>query len=245
MGDRAIEAAQAMREAAAKVAKSYAQPSRFKISETWRNELTVAEVYETAAIDIALWVETEIGALQLPDEPPDPRDAIPGTDVSASAIADAEIAEKDATIERLSADRERLAGELFVSKQSEENHRRRWQLAERVASSDPKAATIARLSAELSAANAVVDSCAGAEIRIEECEAKLDMAREALEPFATVGRIIDSLFGPALFADDDGAFNGACVWTEDGQSRRLTWGEFRRARAALAKLSATNDISRG
>ena len=48
--------AEAMREAAVKAAQSYAKPNRFQPSETWRNEMTVAEVYETAAIDVAFFV---------------------------------------------------------------------------------------------------------------------------------------------------------------------------------------------
>ena len=77
---------------------------------------------------------------------------------------------------------------------------------------DPRDDTIARMSAELAA------------------------AREALKPFATVGRIIEGPLGPALFTDD-APFRDGCAWTENGQKKTLTWGSFRRARAILAKLA--------
>jgi hypothetical protein len=66
--------------------------------------------------------------------------------------------------------------------------------------------------------------------RIEALQADLAKAREALEPFATVGKVIDGPFGPALFADDDQAFQSGCAWKEDGETKTLTWGQFRRAR---------------
>lgn len=53
--------------------------------------------------------------------------------------------------------------------------------------------------------------------------------RDALEPFADAGRIIDGPFGPALFVDDDDAFKTGCSWTENGERKTLTWGDFRRA----------------
>lgn len=54
----------------------------------------------------------------------------------------------------------------------------------------------------------------------------------ALKPFATVGKIIDGPFGPALFAEDNMAFSSGCAWSENGESKTLTWGNFRRAAAA-------------
>ena len=65
--------------------------------------------------------------------------------------------------------------------------------------------------------------------RIEALEAELAKAREALEPFAKVGKLLDGPFGPALFNNDDDAFQSGCAWTEDGEKKTLTWGQFRRA----------------
>lgn len=87
-------------------------------------------------------------------------------------------------------------------------------------------------------ANAVMAWNLGAKQRWTDAIATdLEAARETLEPFATVGRIIDGPFSPALFADNDSAFSGGCAWSEDGQAKTLTWGNFRRACAVLAKLS--------
>jgi len=68
---------------------------------------------------------------------------------------------------------------------------------------------------------------------------QVEKAREALEPFAKVGKLIDGPFGPALFADDDGAFQSGCGWTEDGEKKTLTWGDFRRARDARRAAGRT------
>lgn len=74
-----------------------------------------------------------------------------------------------------------------------------------------------------------VDLIAEAAARLRAVEKERDEAREALEPFAHVGRIIDGNFGPALFANDDDAFKSGCAWTENGERKTLTWGHFRRA----------------
>ncbi|MBY2986435.1 hypothetical protein [Rhizobium leguminosarum] len=65
--------------------------------------------------------------------------------------------------------------------------------------------------------------------RIAELEA-------ALEPFAKAGQVIDGPFGPALFAEDDMAFQSGCAWSENGERKTITWGDFRRARAAIRAL---------
>ena len=57
--------------------------------------------------------------------------------------------------------------------------------------------------------------------------------RGALKPFAVVGKLIDGPFGPALFVENDRAFSGGCAWTENGEKKTLTWGDFRAARQAL------------
>lgn len=69
--------------------------------------------------------------------------------------------------------------------------------------------------------------------RIDALERENAELRAALEPFATAGRIIDGPFGPALFAEDDMAFQSGCAWSENGERRTITWGDFRRARASL------------
>ena len=62
--------AEKMREACARVAESYEEPNRFKVSDTWRDDMTPSSVYETGSIDAAGWIAEEIRALPLP---PDPR----------------------------------------------------------------------------------------------------------------------------------------------------------------------------
>ena len=59
---------------------------------------------------------------------------------------------------------------------------------------------------------------------------------EALRPFADIGFAIDvdgRGFGAALFRDDATAFEA--TWKSGDEDRRLTWGDFRRARAALGE----------
>ena len=75
--------------------------------------------------------------------------------------------------------------------------------------------------------------CREAANTIEAQAAEISRLRDALKPFATVGKIIDGPFGPALFAEDDQAFKSGCAWTENGETKTLTWGQFRRARTAL------------
>lgn len=59
-------------------------------------------------------------------------------------------------------------------------------------------------------------------------------AGECLKPFATVGVIVDGPFGPALFKEDEDAFTSGCAWTENGETKTLKWGQFRKA-ADLAR----------
>jgi hypothetical protein len=66
-----------------------------------------------------------------------------------------------------------------------------------------------------------------------EAKGEIKRLREALKPFAKAGQVIDSPFGPALFREDDMAFQSGCAWSENGERRTITWGDFRRARAAL------------
>lgn len=61
----------------------------------------------------------------------------------------------------------------------------------------------------------------------------IERLMKALEPFAKAGRVVDGPFGPALFCEDDMAFQSGCAWSENGERRTITWGDFRRARAAL------------
>lgn len=57
----AIEAMRAKCEA---IADAYAKPGRFKPSETWKENMTVAEVYATAVCDVSIWLKDEIAALK-------------------------------------------------------------------------------------------------------------------------------------------------------------------------------------
>jgi hypothetical protein len=68
----------------------------------------------------------------------------------------------------------------------------------------------------------------------EANQALIASLSEALEPFATVGKIIDGPFGPAIFINDDDAFQSGCAWTVNGERKTLTWGNFRQALAALS-----------
>jgi hypothetical protein len=66
---------------------------------------------------------------------------------------------------------------------------------------------------------------------------------EALEPFAKLGRMLDGPFAPALFKDADAVgFGGA--WSENGEPRTVTFGDLRRAAAALAKARASQETTR-
>jgi hypothetical protein len=65
-------------------------------------------------------------------------------------------------------------------------------------------------------------------------EATCEKLAKALEKFAKAGQVIDGPFGPALFAEDDMAFQSGCAWSENGVRTTITWGDFRRARSVLA-----------
>lgn len=72
---------------------------------------------------------------------------------------------------------------------------------------------------------------------IATLRAKLAEAEKALVPFASAGAVIDGPFGPALFPDDATAFSSSgCHWTENDEHKRITWGDFRAARSALAAI---------
>lgn len=64
----------------------------------------------------------------------------------------------------------------------------------------------------------------------------LQEAREALDVFSKVGRLIDGPFGPGR-VPDDGVFQSGCAWREGDQKRTLTWGDFRRAAEVYRALS--------
>lgn len=64
----------------------------------------------------------------------------------------------------------------------------------------------------------------------------LQEAREALDAFSKVGRLIDGPFGPGR-VPDDGVFQSGCAWREGDQKRTLTWGDFRRAAEVHRALS--------
>lgn len=75
-----------------------------------------------------------------------------------------------------------------------------------------------------------------ARAQINAMRAQLAQAKEALEPFAAVGNAVGDTFGPALFPDDDQAFPNGCVWTENGETKILTWANFRAAHDVLAAI---------
>lgn len=56
--------------------------------------------------------------------------------------------------------------------------------------------------------------------------------REALEPFAKMGELADFAFAPALFHDRDEIKH--LPWRDNGHIVTITYGDLRRARAALA-----------
>ena len=70
-------------------------------------------------------------------------------------------------------------------------------------------------------------------VRAERAEAEAERLREALKPFAGAADAIEGMFGAVLFRGEEPAFQHGCKWSIDGQQFHLTWGQFRRARAAL------------
>lgn len=71
--------------------------------------------------------------------------------------------------------------------------------------------------------------------RAEASEARAKELEKVLEPFSEAGRLIMDGFGPTLFPDEAIAFG--CTWTVNGEERKLTWGDFRRA--ALRNVKET------
>lgn len=57
----------------------------------------------------------------------------------------------------------------------------------------------------------------------------LEAAREALRPFAAMGKLLESPFAPALFRDEDPIGMGG-AWRENGETRTITYGDLRRTR---------------
>lgn len=80
-----------------------------------------------------------------------------------------------------------------------------------------------------------------ASITAVEAAAYIERLEAAIEPFAKVGDIIDGPFGPALFRGEDDAFQSGCAWTENGERKTLTWGDFRRAREVRTIKDAIHD----
>lgn len=64
-------------------------------------------------------------------------------------------------------------------------------------------------------------------------------AAEVVRPFVQMGRLIDGPFGPrgGGGTPDDGAFRSGGAWSENGEKRTVTWGDFRRAAAYLAEIT--------
>lgn len=61
--DRLQREVEEMRARCEAIAREHGVPNRYKPSETWRDDMTVAEVYETGAIDVAGWIADAIAAL--------------------------------------------------------------------------------------------------------------------------------------------------------------------------------------
>ncbi len=54
-----------MKERCVAIIESYAQPDRFKPSDQWKEDMTVADVYETGVIDAMGWAAQEVRQLDL------------------------------------------------------------------------------------------------------------------------------------------------------------------------------------
>jgi hypothetical protein len=74
MRDEAHHLPPGLRRAAA-IARTFAQPNRFSVDSSWRDDMTPAQVYETAAIDVSAWIEQAILAA-IPSGPAYEREAI-------------------------------------------------------------------------------------------------------------------------------------------------------------------------
>ncbi len=105
---------------------------------------------------------------------------------------------------------------------------------EATARAEAAEAEVRRLQAEIDRKSSMPGDHRYWEGRYRDEAAHNDKLREALKPFGKVGAVIDGPFGPALFAENDMAFQSGCAWSENGERKTLTWGDFRRARTALA-----------
>jgi hypothetical protein len=56
------------RERCARIAGEYGTPNRFSVPDVWRDEQSPSEVYDIAAQDVSLWIETAIRDLGGNDE---------------------------------------------------------------------------------------------------------------------------------------------------------------------------------
>jgi hypothetical protein len=56
------EATLAERERFESIVDAYAKPGRFKVSDSWRDDMAVSQVYETAVIDVSGWLKEQIAA---------------------------------------------------------------------------------------------------------------------------------------------------------------------------------------
>jgi hypothetical protein len=57
-------AAEEMRAKCEAIVDTYAKPGRFKVCDTWRDDMSPAEVYETGVIDVSGWIKEHIAALK-------------------------------------------------------------------------------------------------------------------------------------------------------------------------------------
>lgn len=71
----------------------------------------------------------------------------------------------------------------------------------------------------------------------------MDQGAEALEPFATMGKLIDVWI--AKGAPDDEPYQSGGAWSEGGKMRTVTWGDFRAAATVYATLKPVDTKERG
>jgi len=78
-----------------------------------------------------------------------------------------------------------------------------------------------------------VDEIIRLRARLASAMAENARMREALKPFATVGRLLIRGWGPVGWKDDDPFRSGAAWRDNKGHARTLTYADFTAARAAL------------
>ncbi len=143
------------------------------------------------------------------------------------------------TIESLQRENERLGAD--VKREAELATHMANDCNDAQARAEAAEAEVKRLQAEIDRKSSMPGDYRYWEGRYRDEAAENEKLREALTPFGTVGAVIDGPFGPALFAENDMAFQSGCAWSENGERKTLTWGDFRRARTALASTGGEHN----